>query len=290
MEEPVGEVADRADGVVAVGANQPVSIVAPRTSAVADQLEDLGGSFPGGSRSRSGRRGRGGPRRAAGSVRSTSPMPPSKSTSERVREAAGGGELVAVLPKLPARLTTRRPCSSSAARAIRTCSGVAQRQLRCAVQRSIASKPAAEIVASTREPLGERLERREGRVGRLVEGPPVVRGAVAELGGDVVRAHERERERGMAVSDVVILPHVATKWSSSIGRSGPSAASSDDAALVCAGAPLLQRCGTEVRSICVYGWRGSPKTFCGRAHLDDAAAAEDHRPVADVVAERRGRG
>ena len=68
------------------------------------------------------------------------------------------------------------------------------------------------------EALVERLERRERLVRRLVERPPVVGRAVAERGGDVVRAHERERERcNGGLGRRHRLPHVATKWSSSIG-------------------------------------------------------------------------
>ena len=52
------------------------------------------------------------------------------------------------------------------------------------------SDPLEELV----EARGEGLDRREGRIGGVVERAPLVRSSVAELLGDVVRGHEREHE------------------------------------------------------------------------------------------------
>ena len=123
-------------------------------------------------------------------------MPPSRSTSSAFASVQADSRSDAVAPKFPARLTTRTPWRSRRSRAIATCSGVAQRQFRCASQRSIASNPAAD---DRREQLveagAEGLDRLEGGVRRHVERAPFVGSAVAQLLGDVVRAHEREGQR-----------------------------------------------------------------------------------------------
>ena len=95
---------------------------------------------------------------------------------------------------------------------------------------SIASNPAeATIARSLVEARAVGLERLEGGVRRHVERPPLVRGAVAQLPGDEVRAHEREGQRGQVGVKVVahVSPRIAAKWSSVslISGASPSSAS-----------------------------------------------------------------
>ena len=74
-------------------------------------------------------------------------MPPSRSTSSAFARRQAAARSAGVSPKLPARLTTRMPWRSRRSRAIAMCSGVAQRQFRCASHMSIASNPAEATIA-----------------------------------------------------------------------------------------------------------------------------------------------
>ena len=146
-----------------------------------------------------------------------------------------------------------------------------------------------------------RPRRRGGsRLAAWSEGP-------AARGG--VRAAGREDQQGAASSPRTAAHEVvgldldsagrATPWRRLGGerREGPRGrgraprgASAPRAHAAATSPPSPHRswsCGTEARSIFVYGWSGFAEHRGRRPHLHDPAAAEDHRPLADVVAERQ---
>ena len=125
---------------------------------------------------------------------------------------------------------------------------------------------------ASRAMIGLRLERQRTAlepVGRSSQGIAASRGLA------VVLLHERRHE--VVVLD---LDETAFGVGPDLGRRARGLRSSSSSCHV------LWSCGTDARSDFVYGWSGLPNTRSVRAHLDDAAASQDDRPVADVVAER----
>ncbi len=202
------------------------------------------GCARGGSRTRGGRRAPGARLGAARSVSRTSAMPPSRSTSSAVASRQAEASSPACCRSRPARLTSADRVVERRV-AIWTWSGVAQRQLRCAIQRSSASKPAAAIA-----PAGRRSARRTSRAARRPRSSPrrtapTRRCAVADLRGDVVRAHERERERGRGCGSCSRSRRSDRRRSSERAAGAPRATRRAPRCL----SHFVVRCGTEASSI-----------------------------------------
>ena len=185
-------------------------------------------------------------------------MPAMQVDVEVVGEPAGRGELGRRLPDAAGERDD--PDVAACERLARECDVVGRRPAPVEVREPEVDR--VEAAAGDRreqvvEAGGEGLERLEGRVRGGVERPPLVGGAVAELLGDVVGAHERESEGSCRVHVVSSPLHVVVV----VDELQRHRRSRPRRTLRGVSSHFEVSCGTQVRSIRVYGCTGFAKTL-----------------------------